>query len=568
MLKLRYKPGRRGRILLAGILLTVISFGFISTNDKDFQIAKSLDIFVTLFREINLLYVDDKKPEDLIEAGINGMLESLDPYTTFIPEENVDEYKFMTTGKYGGIGALIRKAGNYTIISEPYEGFPAQKSGLIAGDTIIKIDDVSIKNMSIKDVSEMLKGKPNTSLSIQIRRYGEKDTIKKIFTREQVKIPNVPYFSLMDNNIGYILLSNFMKGAGKEVKEAFIELKTQGAESIILDLRSNPGGLLSEAVNVANIWIPKGQEIVSTKGKLNQWDKTYKTEDPAVDTTIPLAVIVNRGSASASEIVSGSLQDLDRAIIIGHKTFGKGLVQTTRPLSYNTHLKITTAKYYIPSGRCIQALDYSHRNEDGSVGHIPDSLISEYKTRKGRSVFDGGGIDPDIKIDIDLPGNITMALYRQNLIFDFATVYVSEYDQFTDVRSFEISDEIYDTFIEFLSNKEFEYATKSSEKLEELIKESKKESYYNLVESEFDILKEKLIGDKHKDLITFKDEIKGFLKDEIAGRYYYQKGRIEANLKGDKEIEKASEILSNKTTVLQILDGSFKGETAFALGKN
>lgn len=562
---MKFSMGKKVKILLGTFLIATFSLGFIVSNDTDFEIAKNLDIFVTMFREINTLYVDNVTPKKLIDAGIDGMLSSLDPYTTYIPEEDVDEFKFMTTGKYGGIGALIRKAGEYTMISEPYEGFPAQRSGLMAGDTIISIDNISTRGKSISEVSELLKGTPNTALTIKIKRIGHDSILTKSFDREQVAIPNVPYYGMMQGDIGYILLNNFMKNAAKEVKSAFIDLKSQGAKSIILDLRGNPGGLLDEAVNISNIWIPRKKEIVSTKGKNANWDKEYYTENAAVDTTMPLVLLVNRGSASASEIVAGSLQDLDRAVIIGQRTFGKGLVQTTRPLSYNAHLKLTTAKYYIPSGRCIQALDYSHRNEDGSVGHVPDSLISAFKTKNGRVVYDGGGIDPDIKIESDKPGNITIALYAQNLIFDFATLFASKHKEIKNPSDFVISDDIYNEFKDYINEKEFKYNTQSSEKLTDLIKTAKREGYYDVIKDDLSGLEEHLHGDKNKDLITFGDEIKELLRDEIVSRYFFQKGRIEASIQDDPEVNKAIEILNQDKIVSEILHGTYIGETVFAV---
>ncbi len=558
------KMGKKSKIVLISLTLSGLILGLLSFESEDFKITKNLDIFVTLFREVNTFYVDGTDPEKLIEASIEGMLNSLDPYTTYIPEKDVDDFRFMTTGKYGGIGALIRKAGEYTIISEPYEGFPAQRMDLRAGDTIIAISDVSTKGKSISQVSELLKGTPNTSLTLEIKRIGVDSVITKTFNREQVAIPNVPYSGIIENNTGYIMLGNFMKNAGKDVRKAYTDLIKQGATSVILDLRGNPGGLLDEAVNVANIWLPKGQEIVNTKGKNKNWDKSYSTKNNPVDTVMPLIVLVNRSSASASEIVAGSLQDLDRAVIIGNKTFGKGLVQTTRPLSYNAHLKVTTAKYYIPSGRCIQALDYTHRNEDGSVGHIPDSLISEFKTRNGRSVFDGGGIDPDLKIHTDDPGNITVALYTQNLIFDYATLFASKHDSVKNPQSFEISDEIYDDFQEFISDKEFKYNTKSKDKLQDLIKTAKAEGYYENIEDEISVLSEQLEGDKQKDLKTFNNEIKEFLKEEIVSRYYYQKGRIISSIDKDAEIQKAIDVINDKEEMYSILDGTYTGEKIFA----
>ncbi len=551
----RNKSG--SRILIFFLLTCILGFSFIAATDKDFKIAKNLDIFITLFREVDLYYVDEKDPEDLINSSIAGMLESLDPYTSFIPESDLDELRFMTTGQYGGIGALIRKAGNYTIITEPYEGFPAQKAGLKAGDTILSIDGISTKDKSVSVVSEMLKGNPNTELKLIIKGYD--NNIKEIvFHREKITIKNVPYFGLIDKNIGYIRLSNFTKEASKEVRKAFTDLKLQGAKSIILDIRGNPGGLLNESVEIANIWINKGNEIVSTRGKAKQWDNVYKTEHSPEDTVIPLAILVNRGSASASEIVAGSLQDLDRAIIIGERTFGKGLVQTTRPLSYNTQLKITTAKYYIPSGRCIQALDYTHRNEDGSVGYIPDSLISEFKTKNGRSVYDGGGITPDIKVESPILSNIAFSLFNNNLIFDYASLFTTKYDSIPSPDKFIIEETIYSDFIKFLKDKSFDYNTLSTEKLDDLIATTKREGYYTIAKDEIEVLKNKLIADKNKDLITFRDEISELLSDEIVSRYYFQSGRIINNLKNDPQLEMAIKLLKEEGAVYSILHGTYK----------
>lgn len=569
MVKIFKKINNKVKIYLISLLLIGGSFSFLAFNEKDFEITKNLDIFVTLFREIDMFYVDKKSPEELINAGINGMLESLDPYTTYIPEANTDEIKFMTTGQYGGIGALIRQGGDYIIVSEPYEGFPAQKAGLKAGDTLVMINGISTKGKSVTDVSQMLKGTPNTKLEIKLKRLGEADTILKNFMREKITIKNVPYYSIIDDNIGYIRLGNFTSDASVEVKNAFLDLKKKGAKSIILDLRGNPGGLLNEAVDITNLWVDKGQEIVSTRGKAKQWDNVYKTSKIAEDTTIPLAVLVNRGSASASEIVAGSLQDLDRAIIIGQRTFGKGLVQTNRPLSYNTYLKVTTAKYYIPSGRCIQALDYSHRNDDGSVGHIPDSLISKFTTKNGRLVYDGGGVIPDIKVESPLPANITFKLYAENLLFDYATYFASKHDSIDGPHKFEVTNEIYNNFLNYLKDKEFDYSTSSNEKLNELIETAKSEGYYSVSKNEIEALRTKLVADKNKDLELFSNEIKDLLRDEIVGRYYYQKGSLISNLKNDPQLEKAKEMLKNPTAVYSILHGTYaEGEIKLALDKN
>jgi carboxyl-terminal processing protease len=560
--------GRKFTIAVSVFLVCIIGITFIAATDKDFKIAKNLDIFVTLFREVDLYYVDEKDPEDLINSSISGMLESLDPYTTFIPESDMDEFQFMTTGQYGGIGALIRKGGKYTIISEPYEGFPAQKAGLRAGDTLISINGVSTKGKSVSDVSELLKGTPDTELKIFIRR-SNLDSIKKVFQREKITIKNVPYYGFVEKGIGYIRLSNFTKDASREVRKAFTELKQQGAKSVILDLRGNPGGLLNESVDITNIWIDKGKEIVSTRGKAKQWDNIYKTGQSAIDTTMPLAVLVNRGSASASEIVAGSLQDLDRAIIVGERTFGKGLVQTTRPLSYNTHLKITTAKYYIPSGRCIQALDYTHRNEDGSVGYVPDSLISEFKTKNGRSVYDGGGVRPDINVESSYPSNITISLYTNNLIFDYATQFALRYDSIANPEHFYITDDIYNDFLNFLKGKSFDYNTLSNDKLDDLIATAKREGYYSIAKNEIEALRIKLSADKNNDLSIFSKEIKDLLSDEIISRYYYQTGRIIHSLKDDQQLDMAIKTLKEAGAVSSILHGTYpEGDIKLAIKNN
>ena len=398
--------------------LTLVSFD----DNTTFEIAKNLDIYYTLFRELNLYYVDDTKPGDLIKKSIDAMLTSLDPYTVYIPESQMEDFRFMTTGQYGGVGALIRKDGEYVVITEPYEGFPAQKNGINAGDVILEIDGQSIKGKNSSEVSDMLKGQPKTLLKLKLKRPGTTDPIEKNIEREEIKIDAVPYYGVFSDSIGYINLSSFTESAYADVKKALLDLKEkQNVKSIIFDLRGNPGGLLIEAVNITNLFVPKAESIVSTKGKVKDWDKNYTAAMSPVDTEMPIVILVNSGSASASEIVSGAIQDLDRGVIIGQRTFGKGLVQTTRPLSYNAKLKITTAKYYTPSGRCIQALDYTHRNPDGSVGKIPDSLVTEFKTKNGRSVYDGGGVSPDVLLESEQLSNLSGSLYNKNLFFDFAT---------------------------------------------------------------------------------------------------------------------------------------------------
>lgn len=546
---------KRIGILVTITLLLGSSIIFISSSNDDFKLVKSLEIYYSLFRELNLFYVDETNPEKLVENSIKGMLKELDPYTTFIPESDRENFNFMTTGEYGGIGSLIRRTGEYAIIAEPYEGFPAAKSGLRAGDTIISIDGKMMKGMEISQISENLKGKPNTPLTLKIRRIGQPDPIEISLTREKIRISNVPFYGMLNDHIGYIRLSNFTSGAALETKTALIELKKNpGFEAVVLDLRGNPGGLLIEAVDVANLFVPQGQEIVSTKGRVKQWDQNYRTRHTPVDTSLFVAVLVSRGSASASEIVAGSLQDLDKAVILGQRTFGKGLVQTTRELSYNSRLKVTTAKYYIPSGRCIQALDYSNRNEDGSVGTIPDSLISEYQTRNGRTVFDGGGIQPDFKMEPELLSQISIALITKNVIFDYATVYASQNESIGSIEDFDLTENDYKNFKKMVASREFSYETKSEESLKKLIESAKREKYFLLAEEEFNALESKLAHNDEKDLENFKDEILQLLKEEIIVRYYYQKGRVQATISEDPEVHKAMEILVQPELYLSTLN--------------
>ncbi|KPK85845.1 MAG: peptidase S41 [Bacteroides sp. SM23_62_1] len=551
------KNYRVKRILVIFIILLVLSGSsviFISFSNDDFKLVKSLEIYYSLFRELNLFYVDETDPEKLVESSIEGMLEELDPYTSFIPESEQENFNFMTTGQYGGIGALIRRSGDYAIIAEPYYDFPAAKNNLRAGDTIVAIDGISMKEKEITNISDHLKGTPGTPVRITLRRIGVKGEFEKTLIRERITINNVPYYGMISEQIGYVRLSNFTTDAAKEVKNAVLELKRKYKPvGIILDVRGNPGGLLIESVDVANLFIEYGQEIVITKGRVDQWDYTYKTRGIPVDTEIPVVVLVSRSSASASEILAGSMQDLDRGVIIGQRTYGKGLVQTTRNLAYNSKLKVTTAKYYIPSGRCIQALDYSTRNEDGSVGAIPDSLISEYQTKNGRKVYDGGGILPDI---ITTPGNVsqfTISLFTQNIIFDFATIYASCHDSILPVKDFVISDELYAEFMAYVIDRNFTYSTRSEDNLKKLIESSRQEKYYELAADEFAALEKKLAHDNEKDLNHFRDEIARLLKQEIVLRYYYQWGSMEAAIENDPEIEKAVEVLKNNDDYLSIL---------------
>lgn len=540
----KYKKRKIG--IIAAVLLSLfLVFTGLTRDEKLFQIDKNLDIYYSLIRELNLFYVDEINPDKLIRTSIDEMLKSLDPYTTYIPESEMEDFRFMTTGEYAGIGALISKHDSVVIIAEPYEGFPAQKSGLKAGDVILEVDGKKTEKMSTEKVSNLLKGPAREIVKVKVQRPGQKKPFEVEIVREKIQIDPVPYYGMLDEKTGYIRLSNFTADCGDRVKKVFLELKEQqGAKSLILDLRSNPGGLLNEAVNIVNLFVPKGEEVVSTRGKVKQWDKVYKATEEPVDTVMPIAVLVNRGSASASEIVAGALQDLDRAVIVGSRTFGKGLVQTTRELSYKSSLKVTTAKYYIPSGRCIQALDYSHRNEDGSVGTVPDSLISEFTTKKGRKVYDGGGIVPDIKIDLDRISSLSINLINDFMYFDFATLYANKHKSIPAPEEFEVTGEMYDEFKSFLKERNFTYKSDTEKELEQLIETAKEEKYYDIAQSEFGDLQAKVKHELDKDLEQFKDEAKDILTDEIVSRYYYQKGAIRATMKSDEGIEKAKEVLS------------------------
>lgn len=547
------------KIAIITIALSVSIFASYSFTDSYFEISKNLDIFATLFREVNTYYVDETKPGEMVKKAIDSMLEGLDPYTNYIPESDLEDYKYMTTGQYGGIGSLIRKKGDFIAISEPYEGFPAQKNGLLAGDIILEVDGKSLKGKSTEDASKMLKGSPNTPVKLLIKREGEEKPITKVINREEIKMKNVPYSGLIEDGIGYIYLNQFTEDASKNVKDAYNEMKTNHPDlkGIVLDLRGNPGGLLHEAVNLSNLFIDKGIEVVSTKGKISEWQKSYKALNNPVDLNIPLVILVNRGSASASEIVSGSIQDLDRGVVIGQKTFGKGLVQTTRNLSYNTKLKVTTAKYYIPSGRCIQALDYSHRNEDGSVGKIPDSLITEFKTKNGRKVYDGGGVTPDVKLKSNTISKIAISLENKGLLFDYANLYRRKNNTIGNAKQFKLSDSEYAEFCKWLEDKDYDYVTDTQKEIEELRKIAKNEKYLSKIEKELLELEKHLSHNKQEDLQTFKDEIKKILESEIVTRYYYQRGKLEHSLSQDNEVKKAIEILNNKNLYNDILTGKY-----------
>ena len=531
------------------ILFVISLFAFNKAdyeNSKYFQIAKNLDILASIYKEVNGYYVDEVNPNELMKTGIDAMLSSLDPYTSYIPEDDIEDYRTMTTGEYGGIGAVIGRRNDKNLIMMPYEGFPANKAGLKIGDELISIDGIDAKDKNTSEVSKLLKGQANTSIKVQVKRFGIEETLEIHIRRQKITLKNVPFHGIVKDKVGYIKLTDFTTGAGKEVKNALNSLKKQGANKIILDLRENPGGLLNEAVNVSNVFVSKGSEIVSTKGKIKDWNKTYKALNRAVDTKIPLVVLTNGRSASASEIVSGVIQDYDRGLLVGQKTYGKGLVQATRPLSYNSQLKITTAKYYIPSGRCIQAIDYSDKDENGEAQKLADSLKIEFKTKNGRLVYDGAGVDPDMKVELDAYAPISYSLVSKGLLFDYATEYHFKHDKIADAYSFKLSDEEYLEFTKWLKDKEYDYTTRTESTLEELEKLSKEEDFNASINQEIEELKKKIIHDKEKDLFNKKDEIKALLTQEICSRYYLDKGSVISSFDKDTEIQKAIEILTDE----------------------
>lgn len=556
------KPTKRFFIFSLIVLST--SLGFVSEtggpSDNYFEISKNLDIFGKLYREVNAYYVDDVDPSKFMRTGIDAMLKGLDPYTTFISASEIEDYRFMSTGQYGGIGAMIGKRDGKIIVTEPYEDYPAAKAGMRAGDEIIQIDDEKMADHDVVnlDVRDLLRGQPKSKVKLKVKREGVKEILEFELERAEVKIKNVPYYGMANDDIGYITLTGFTRDAAKEVRRAYESLKSENPnlKGVILDLRDNPGGLLFEAVDIANLFVKQGEVIVETRGKIEGSVNVYKAKNAPVDTEMPIAVVVNRRSASASEIVSGVIQDLDRGVIIGQRSFGKGLVQTTRPLSYNTQLKITTAKYYTPSGRCIQAIDYSNRNEDGSVGKIPDSLKHEFKTRNGRTVYDGGGVEPDFNVNLPKPHSVTKELLKQNLIFDYCTDYRAKHEAIPPAGEFKITDAIYQEFKGYVRGRGFKFTTKTEEELKELKEMLEDENYLDDLHVEIEHIEDKLQKEKENDLDNFRNEIAPLLRKQILNRYYYRKGEIEGSFTGDPDIKEAIRVLQDKAAY----EASLKGE--------
>ena len=528
-------------IIIPIILFSFLAFKTVEQDDRYFQIVKSLDVFTTLFKEVNAYYVEEINPTELMKIGIDAMLSSLDPYTDYIPEDDIEDYRTMTTGEYGGIGAVIEKKGGFNTVVMPYKNAPAARSGLLIGDQILKINNIALSGKKAYEISNLLKSQINAQITLEIKRMNMLEVFEISLATEKIVIKNVPYAGLVKADVGYIKLKDFTTNAGKEVGEALKELTHQGVSKLILDLRGNPGGLLDEAINVSNIFIPKGAEIVSTKGKLEEWTKVYNTKNQSIDAKIPLVVLIDERSASAAEIVAGVVQDYDRGVLVGRKTYGKGLVQQTRPLAYNAQLKVTTAKYYIPSGRCIQAIDYSTKG----TAKIADSLKSTFRTKSGRAVLDGGGVDPDILIDPSKFALVSYRLKQKNLIFNYATKYYFDHDTLASARDFELSELEFQQFLAWLENQSFDYQTPLEIKLEQVLDLAKAGARSEQVHQSIIELNALLQSEKKKDLIHYESEIKQLLEQDIVSRYFFQEGIIEASFDTDLDILKAVEILED-----------------------
>jgi carboxyl-terminal processing protease len=541
------------KILVAFCLIISIFIGAAYTPDY-FEISKNLDIFYSVYKELNVGYVDGTKPGQLMKTGIDAMLSSLDPYTVYYTENDIEDYRFMTTGEYGGIGATVNDINGKIIIADPYEGFSAYKAGLRAGDQIIGVNNVNVEGKKSDDIGNLLKGQAGTALKLKVIKAGQNIPVEISLNREEIRTKAVPYFGMLPNGeTGYIKLISFTDNCSNEVKDALMALKAKDCKNLVLDLRGNLGGLLHEAVNIVNFFTEKGQEVVYTKGKIAEWDKTYLSVNNPIDLQTPLVVLVDENSASASEIVSGALQDLDRAVIIGQRTYGKGLVQQTKDLVYNAKIKFTVAKYYIPSGRCVQALDYSNKDEEGRVEKVPDSLITAFKTKGGRVVYDGAGVMPDVKTKEEKFENILISLISKFHIFNYSTLYYLKHKEIAVIKDFQLTENEYMEFVEYLKDKDHSYKTKSEIELQDLKKNAEEEKYFSDIKSEYDALLNKMIANKKDDLIKHKVVIKKYLEEEIVSRYYFQKGRVEFSLKNDSDLKEAQNLLADANKVKSVL---------------
>ena len=543
------------QLVWGGSLILLAASGWAFQDDL-FQVAKNLDIFATVYKEVNINYVDEINSTKLIKRGLDAMMESLDPYTEFVPESEIEDYKlhYIST-QYGGIGAGVYNRNNKVIISQLFEGYPAQKADVRVGDEVLKINDIDLAGKKSEEVSQLLKGAKGGVVKLLIKRENAPQLLVKNLVREEIKQPNVSYHGMVKGGIGYIKLDKFLENSGQEVQDALLDLKKNNPKGIVLDLRFNGGGILQEAVKIVNFFVPKGVEVVSQKGKLKEKNNVYYTQNQPIETDLPLVVLVNSRSASASEIVAGALQDLDRAVVVGQRSYGKGLVQQTFSMPYNSLVKITISKYYVPSGRCIQALDYTHRKEDGTVVKVADSLIHEFKTKAGRSVYDGSGIYPDVVVKQDAIANITKALITKMLVFNYANTYRNAHNQMPTPDKFNLSDADYAEFVKYLSGKDYSYSTQTERVLADLKLIADHEKQLPEIKPEFEALKTKLAISKKNDLTQHQAEIKQILESELVTRYYYEKGRIEDSFKYDKELNAAAQVIQNKPELASILKG-------------
>ena len=541
------------------ISVIIISIGLMSFADNYFEISKNLDVFSALYKEVNTYYVDDVEPSKLMRSCIDGMLKTLDPFTNYFSGSQIENARIHQGGKFGGLGIEIEMMNGYPVIISVEQNQPADKHGVHAGDIIKAIDGETTQNKKKEEVEKFLVGQPKAPVSIQVERKISLTESKQFYftiEREEIQETSVPFYGMITPDVGCIKLKIFNEGAGKDVKEAFDSLKktNPNMKGLILDLRSNPGGLLTEAVNIVNVFVEKNQLVVTTKGKVDEWNNTFKTLNDPSDTKMPLVIITNSMSASASEIVSGTMQDYDRGVVIGQRTYGKGLVQVTKPLSYNTMLKVTTAKYYIPTGRCIQALLYAEKNADGSVKRIPDSLKVAFKTmNSGRTVYDGGGVDPDVKLPKPEHSKIAETLYTKNYIFEFCSAYRMMHDTITDAAKFKLSEKDFSDFVTYVKSKDCAYKTESEEKLEALKAAATDEKYFDAVKVQYDAIKKKLEHDKEQDMLKNKEEITTVLENEIAGRYYYAYGKVKKSYQNDAEVSKAIELINNTAQYSELL---------------
>ncbi|MEJ7694178.1 S41 family peptidase [Daejeonella sp.] len=547
------KSALRRKILIGALAISLFSLSFV---EDLFQVSKNLDIFASVYKNLSINYVDNVNSSEMMKTGIDAMLEELDPYTEYIPESDIEDYKLKyVSTQYGGIGATISNRDGKVIVAEPYEGFPAQKADVRAGDEILEINGVSLKGKANEQVSSMLKGSKGTPVKLVIARPGNSKHIEINLQREEIRQDNVPYYGMLEGNVGYIKLDKFLENSGQEVKSALLDLKKNDLKGLVLDLRYNGGGILQEAVKIVNLFVDKGVTVVIQKGRNREKSITYNTFNNPEEPNLPLIVLVNNRAASASEIVAGSLQDLDRAVVIGQRSFGKGLVQQTFNLPYNSLVKVTVAKYYTPSGRCIQALDYTHRDSEGSVVKVADSLITEYKTKAGRSVYDGSGIYPDVFVKPVKYNLITQTLASKYHIFDYATVYRAERATIPDAKSFKLTDAEYAKFVSYLSTRDYNYNTRTERILNDLRDEAEKESKLTDIKAEYDALKAKVSHSKKNDLIQFKDEIRKVLEAEIVSRYFFQKGRLEQGFKYDADVNESLKVINNRSVLASILNG-------------